>query len=67
MSGAELKNTLMSGCAVSYDGVDYAKVSAIIYRCVNGQIKVTAELLDKNGNSVTIAPSERVTKKVIAA
>jgi hypothetical protein len=62
VNGVEIKNALMSGCAVSCDGVDYAKVSAIIYRCVNGQIKVTAELLDKGGNSVTIVPSDRVSE-----
>ena len=60
MSGAELKEALISGKAVSCDGIEYSRISAIIYRCENGAIKVTAELLDKSGNSVTIAPSEKV-------
>ena len=33
----------------------YEKISAIIYRYIDGKLHVSAELVDKSDNSVTIA------------
>ena len=62
MTGQELKDDLMRGCPVIWSGLEYSCVSAIIYRNVHGKIKVAAELLDQNDNSVVIVPAERVEK-----
>ncbi len=43
--------------------IEYSKVSALIYRVVDGKTKITAELYDKNGNSVTVAPPEYIRYK----
>ncbi len=58
----ELKNALMSGKPVKHDGVIYKCVSAIIYRNRNGVLTATAELKDKNNNSITYAEPRRVTE-----
>lgn len=56
MNSEELKNALLKGSPVEYDGLTYKVtfkcVSAIIYRNKNGKIDISAEVLDKNNNSV---------------
>lgn len=64
MNNQELKESLLQHAPVSFRGVGYARVSAIIYRAVNGQISVSAELMDKSGKSVTIADPKFITKEV---
>ena len=43
-----------------YNGIRYQKVSAIVYRMVSGKLRVSAELLDANGNCLVYAPIEKV-------
>lgn len=52
MSNEELKNALLKGFPVEYDGITYKRVSAIVYRNKGGKIDISAEVLDKNNNSV---------------
>lgn len=71
MTNEELKEALLSKKPVIYGGsvscrpcdYEYECVSAVIYRNSGGKIKVTAELTDKNGNSVMIVDPERVRYK----
>jgi len=60
----ELKDAFMRGFPVVHNGTTYTCVSAIIYRKnPNGpHLSICGELLDRNGNSVTIAPPERIEK-----
>lgn len=62
MMGTELKAALLEECPVSYAGITYQKITALIYRKA-GQgknIQVSAELLDRNGRAVVIAPVEKI-------
>lgn len=52
MNSEELKNALLNGFPVDYDGITFKCVSAIVYRNKNGKIDISAEVLDKNNNSV---------------
>lgn len=63
MNNQELKEALLQRSPVSFRGIAYAYVSAIIYRAVNGQIIVSAELMDKSGKSVTIAVPRAISKE----
>jgi hypothetical protein len=63
MKNAELKEVLMSQEPVTHNGIEYKRVSAIIYRNEGGKLYVQAELLDKNANSVSIASPDRITRK----
>ena len=60
MTNDELKAAFMDETPVMHGGIQYLKVSAIIYRKRDGKVIVDAELLDKNRNSVTIADPKRV-------
>ncbi len=60
MSNDELKAALFSGCPVESGGVVYKCVSAIIYRNKGGKLAISAELMDKNNNSVSIVNPDRV-------
>lgn len=60
MTSADLRFALMSGrpviCAGGHnDDVVYKRVSAIIYRNIDGKIDISVELEDRNRRSVTIA------------
>lgn len=56
MTNEEAKQALFSGAPVVWKGIEYVRVSAIIYRVDReGQLIVSAELQDKCGHSVTIA------------
>ena len=50
----------MDGREVIHNGIAYKCVSAIIYRRGEKGIRVTAELLDKNGPYVVIANAEKI-------
>lgn len=62
MTNEELKAALFSGCPVEHNGAVYKKVTAIIYRNVGGTLLIQAELLDKNGNSVSIVNPTKITE-----
>ena len=63
MTGEEIKDALLKGYPVSAGGIEYKCVSAIIYRKQSGRITVSGELLDKNRNSVTIVPLDKIQKR----
>lgn len=65
MTNEELKAALFSGCPVEHDRVTYKCVSAIIYRNRGGKLDISAELLDKNNNSISIVNPARVKKVVL--
>nr|DAP39812.1 MAG TPA: hypothetical protein [Caudoviricetes sp.] len=60
MTNEELKAALFSGCSVEHNGITYKCVSAIIYRNRGGKLDISAELLDKNTNSISIVNPARV-------
>ena len=62
MTGAELKAALMGEYPVRYTGITYQKVTALIYRKAGKgtRIQISAELLDRNGRAVVIAPAEKI-------
>lgn len=60
MNNAELKEALFSREPVVHMGTRYDYVSGIIYRTCKGQLYITAELMDKAGNSVTIVRADKV-------
>ena len=56
MTNEEAKTALMDRTPVSYNGVQYSYISAIIYRYDrNNKLLISAELTDKTMRSVTIA------------
>lgn len=68
MNGEELKQALINRHPVIYtqingEKLEYAYVSGIIYRMRNGKVDVSAELMDKNRNSVTVANPIRIKLK----
>lgn len=68
MNNTELKEALFNQRPVILKmpllgDIEYSKVSALIYRVVDGKTKITAELYDKSGNSVTVAPPEHIRYK----
>ena len=60
MTNEELKKALFEETPVVFDGIKYAKITAIIYRKKENGVAVSAELLDRCRNSVTIADAEMV-------
>jgi hypothetical protein len=63
MNHAELKEALMTEEPVIYCGIEFKRVSAIIYRNDGKKTFIQAELLDKNLNSVSIAMPGRISRK----
>ena len=61
MTGEEAKKALFGKMPVRYRGVDYIRMTGIIYR-YNSKMEliVSAELLDKCGHSVVIAPIKEI-------
>lgn len=58
MTNDEAKKALFEKLPVKHNGIEYARITAIIYRCDQnggGNLLVSAELLDKGMRSVTIA------------
>lgn len=60
MTGTELKEALMDGRKVVNNGIEYDRISAIIYRNIGGKIAVSAELYDKGGHCVVVASADKV-------
>lgn len=64
MTGEEAKKAFMERCPVVCKGIEYLYISAIIYRLDReGKVEVSAEMFDKNKNSVTITPIRNVEAK----
>lgn len=60
MNNTELKEALFNQRPVILKtillgDVEYSKVSALIYRAADGKTQISAELYDKNSNSVIVA------------
>lgn len=64
MTNEQLKEALFSGCQVEHNKIIYKCVSGIIYRSKGGKLDISAELMDRNGNSVSVVNPARV-KEVI--
>lgn len=65
MTNEQLKEALFSGCKVEHRGIIYKCVSGVIYRNKDGKLDISAELMDKNGNSISIVNPERVKEVVL--
>lgn len=64
MTSEEAKAALQNKAPVVCGGIEYKRLSAIIYRYNGkGQFLITAELLDKKEQSVTIAQMKDVKLK----
>ena len=63
MTAEEIKDALLKKYPVIANGIEYKRVTAVIYREQDGKIEVSAELLDRSGRSVTIAPLKNIDKK----
>ena len=62
MTNEEAKNAMFQRTPVTYNGISYSYISAIIYRYDrNHKLLISAELTDKNNRSVTIAQIKDVT------
>ena len=64
MNNAEAKEALIHRTPVTYNGIPYSYISAIIYRydSNNNSLLISAELADKTRRSVTIAQIKDVIK-----
>lgn len=67
MTGTEMKEALLCGLPAVFDGVQYDRITAIIYRKAPRGLKIQLELEDKNRNSVVIASPDKVTIGTIDA
>lgn len=56
----EAKAALLEECPAVYAGITYQKVTALIYRKGSTRIQISAELLDRNGRAVVIAPAGKI-------
>lgn len=69
MTSAEIKQAMVNFTPVIHRGIEYQRISAYIYRIyINPNSHkfrevFQVELLDKNGQSVTIADSKEITLK----
>lgn len=63
MTNEEIKDALLKKYPVIADGIEFKCVNAVIYREQSGRITVSAELLDKCKNSVTIVSLDKIKKR----
>ncbi len=64
MTADEAKKAYYAETPVIHSGIEYERISALIYRKPKGGAPyIQLELLDKCGHSVTIAPLERTSIK----
>lgn len=62
MTNQEARDAMLNRSPVVHKGLEFSRISAIIYRPTeDGGIRVTVELADKCGHSVTIANTKDVT------
>lgn len=63
MTNQEARDAMLCGAPVIHNDLRYTRISAIIYRPTeDGTVRVTVELTDKCGHSVTIASVKDVEK-----
>ena len=56
MTNLEAKSAMLRRTPVTYNGINYSHISAIIYRYDQyNSLQISVELTDKNNRSVTIA------------
>lgn len=65
MNNEEVKQALVTGKPVIYfvplvGDIRYDRVSAVIYRIINGELAVTAELEDREGRSTATVRIDRL-------
>ena len=61
MTNNEAKDALFARTPVVYKNTEYSHISAIIYRSdKNNNLIISAELMDKNKRSVTIAQLKEI-------
>ena len=61
MTSEEAKTAFYSESRVEHDNMVYNRISALIYRKIEGSgVSLTLELEDKSKNSVTIAMPDKV-------
>lgn len=64
MTNDEVKKAWLNKTPIHSSGIDYTKISALIYRLTeNGEMTLSVELLEKCGNSVTIASPQNIKLK----
>lgn len=63
MTANELIQAINEEYQVTYNGIEYKKVTALTYKKIRGRIRLLGELLDKCENSVTIVPAEKIERK----
>lgn len=62
MTKTEARNAFTQKIPVMHNGIEYAYISALIYRMKDQRMVITAEMMDKSGGSVTIADIKRITE-----
>lgn len=64
MTSEEIKQAMLNFTPVMYEGIEYERINAYIYRIVNSSGKyrtvMQVELKDKKANSVVIADAKKV-------
>lgn len=60
MTNQELKDAMLQSLPIIYNGMEFSCISGIIYRNKGGKVAVTAEILDKNQNSVVITTPDKI-------
>lgn len=60
MTDGEARAAFMRKTPVEFDGIAYQRITAIIYRLGADGLYMQAEILDKNGNSVSIVNASRI-------
>ena len=56
----EAKEIMFNESSVNHAGTEFKKISALIFRKSSGSFRASAELLDKNRNSVVIVGLDRI-------
>ena len=56
----EAKEIMFNESSIKHAGTEYRKISALIFRKSAGSFRASAELLDKNRNSVIIVGLDRI-------
>lgn len=65
MTNEQLKQALLSKCPVTYRGIPYKCVSAIVYRNIKGEIATLAELTDLNAKNSLTYVEPHLVKEVV--
>lgn len=54
ITSIEAKKMMMAGVPIVYDGIEYERITAIIYQKINDKFVACVQLKDKNSKSVSI-------------